>query len=140
LKKAGYECIHLSEVGMSRAEDAEILSWARKLDSVIVTLDSDFHAMLAVSGAKTPSVIRVRIQGFNAEAITGLRTVLGEFRSELSTGCLISIKARRTTSVTSCPSSRRVEDETPSPLVRKGASTWVEVRPRHVSPRVRTFS
>ena len=52
LRKAGYECIHVSEAGLHRAEDAQILKWARELDSVIVTLDADFHAMMAVSGAR----------------------------------------------------------------------------------------
>lgn len=98
LKKAGYECIHVSEAGMHRAEDAQILRWARELGSVIVTLDADFHAMMAVSGAKTPSVIRLRIQGLNGDAVAGLvQTVLGEFSSELSNGCLISVKTKKTT-------------------------------------------
>jgi predicted nuclease of predicted toxin-antitoxin system len=98
LRKAGYDCIHVSEAGMHRAEDAQILKWARELDSVIVTLDADFHAMMAVSGARAPSVVRLRIQGLNGEAVAGLvQTVLGEFGSELSNGCLISVKAKKTT-------------------------------------------
>jgi hypothetical protein len=35
LRKAGYECINVSEAGMHRAEDAQILVWASELGSVI---------------------------------------------------------------------------------------------------------
>jgi hypothetical protein len=26
----GYDCVHVGEIGLSRAEDAEILAWARQ--------------------------------------------------------------------------------------------------------------
>ena len=44
---------------MSKAADEEILDFAVGKNSIVVTLDSDFHAILAVSGAAGPSVIRM---------------------------------------------------------------------------------
>jgi uncharacterized protein (DUF433 family) len=51
LRKLGYECTHVGEAGMSRAADQEILAWAAGEKTTAVTLDADFHAILAVSGA-----------------------------------------------------------------------------------------
>lgn len=63
LRDFGYECDHAGDVGMSAAADEEILRFALARNAVVVTLDGDFHAILAVSGAVGPSVIRIRIQG-----------------------------------------------------------------------------
>lgn len=63
LREPGYECVHVGEVGTSTAADEQILEFALGRNSVCVTLDSDFHTILAVSGAVGPSVIRVRIEG-----------------------------------------------------------------------------
>lgn len=57
------ESMHVGEIGMSKATDDEILAWALQRDAVVVTLDADFHAILAVSGASRPSVVRFRLQG-----------------------------------------------------------------------------
>ncbi len=83
---------------MSRASDDEILAWALARNATIVTLDADFHAMLAVSGAKRPSVIRVRIEGLRApELVHVIHKVIKRFETEVANGCLLTIKARKTT-------------------------------------------
>ena len=63
-----------------------------------MTLDADFHAILAVSGAVGPSVIRIRIQGLRAEEISEcVRSVSRGFESELKAGSIVTVKARKTT-------------------------------------------
>jgi predicted nuclease of predicted toxin-antitoxin system len=57
---------------MSKAADDEILAWARGKKAIAVTLDADFHVILAVSGAVDPSVVRLRIQGLNGDAVADL--------------------------------------------------------------------
>lgn len=37
-----------------------------------MTLDADFHVLLALSGANSPSVVRIRIEGQRAEELASL--------------------------------------------------------------------
>jgi predicted nuclease of predicted toxin-antitoxin system len=84
--------------GCQRAADEEILGFALGKNGVVVTLDADFHAILAVSGAVGPSVIRIRIQGLRAmEIVERLLLAATRFGSELEVGSLVTVKARKTT-------------------------------------------
>ena len=93
----GHDCVHVGEVGMHNAADDEILAWAAT-GAIVVTLDADFHAILAVSSARGPSVIRLRIQGLRApEIATLIEKVIAEFRTDLQRGCLVTVKPHKTT-------------------------------------------
>jgi predicted nuclease of predicted toxin-antitoxin system len=97
-RELGYECSHVSESGMQRAKDEEILNFARDNGSVVVTLDADFHALIAVGGLSTPSVVRLRREGCRAEMAVGiLSPVLERYRVDLTRGALISVKEHRVT-------------------------------------------
>src|SRR6266705_6782569 len=61
------------EKGLATATDAKIIDFARQGGWIVVTLDADFHILLALSGATSPSVVRIRIEGQRAE---GLATLL----------------------------------------------------------------
>ena len=67
LRSEGWEALHVSETGLDRADDPEILEFARQRGMACVTLDHDFHAHLALSLSGSPSVIFVRIEGLSAE-------------------------------------------------------------------------
>ena len=98
LQNLGHDCVHVSEIGMSKAGDEEILAFSLGRNAVLVTLDADFHAILAVSGAQGPSVIRMRLQGLGAaEVVAVIRKVVASFDVELTRGCLITVKALKTT-------------------------------------------
>jgi len=98
LRSLGHDCIHVGEIGMSKAADEEILAFSLGRNAVVVTLDADFHAILAVSGAQGPSVIRMRLQGLGGpEVVEVVRNVLARFEAELKGGSLITVKARKTT-------------------------------------------
>ena len=63
-----------------------------------MTLDADFHTILAVSGASGPSVIRVRLQGLGAHEVVELvRRALAGFEADLKRGSLVTGKALKTT-------------------------------------------
>ena len=57
-----------------------------------------FHAILAVSRATAPSVIRIRMQGLDALAVAGLiQRVIADYIEELSRGSLVTVKPNKTT-------------------------------------------
>ena len=84
---------------MSRAADQEILALAVGENATLVTLDADFHTILAVSGATAPSVVRLRRQGWNALAVVEIvRNVVARFQAELEHGSMVTVKAHKITS------------------------------------------
>ena len=98
LRALGNECTHVGEIGMSKAADDEILAWSLGKNAIVVTLDADFHTILAVSGASGPSVIRLRIQGLGAQDVVDLiQKVLAGFGSDLKRGSLVTVKAHKIT-------------------------------------------
>jgi predicted nuclease of predicted toxin-antitoxin system len=83
---------------MSASGDTDILEHARTVGLIVATLDADFHAILAVSGASGPSVIRIRMEGLKGPAIARIiRKVLAEFEAELVVGAMITVKEQKTT-------------------------------------------
>jgi predicted nuclease of predicted toxin-antitoxin system len=54
LRELGLEATHTGAVGMARASDQDILERARREGETVVTLDADFHALLALSNANAP--------------------------------------------------------------------------------------
>jgi predicted nuclease of predicted toxin-antitoxin system len=60
LRGRGLDAVHAAEAGLSTAPDALILERAAAEGRVVVTLDADFHRLLAASEAVLRSVIRIR--------------------------------------------------------------------------------
>jgi predicted nuclease of predicted toxin-antitoxin system len=54
IRDAGIDTIHVGEIGMSEAEDSDIIQRARDEGRVVATLDADFHTLLALDVANTP--------------------------------------------------------------------------------------
>jgi len=65
----GIDAVHAADIGLSAASDSQILDHARTDHRVVVTLDADFHALLALSGAAVPSVVRIRPEGLRGPAL-----------------------------------------------------------------------
>lgn len=92
LSKIGIEAVHVGELGMAAVEDAEILAFAEQHSRVVVTLDADFHTLLARSGGAGPSVIRVRIEGLRATGLADLlKNVLEICEEDLGMGAMVSV-------------------------------------------------
>lgn len=92
LRERGWDVQHVSERGMSKAEDAAIIALARQEQRMVVTLDADFHALLAVAGATGPSVLRIRMEGLKADQVAALiERVLVLASDELSQGAMITL-------------------------------------------------
>jgi predicted nuclease of predicted toxin-antitoxin system len=96
LREAGIDAIHVGEIGCSTADDAAILQKGREEERVVVTLDADFHALLALSRATTPSVIRIRIEGlYGQKAADLIQAVLARCAKEVRQGAVITVQPRR---------------------------------------------
>jgi predicted nuclease of predicted toxin-antitoxin system len=92
LELAGVDAAHVGDLGMSEALDAEILDFATEDDRVVVTLDADFHGLLAERSARSPSVIRIRIEGLKStEAANVILRVIDTVRDELSRGAAVTV-------------------------------------------------
>jgi predicted nuclease of predicted toxin-antitoxin system len=92
LRELGLHAEHVGDCGFATADDRTILDEARRRGQILVTLDADFHAQLALSGAAAPSVIRIRIEGLKAERLAALlRGVLEQCSVDLKSGGMITI-------------------------------------------------
>ncbi|MBX7250640.1 MAG: DUF5615 family PIN-like protein [Candidatus Promineofilum sp.] len=96
LRSAGIDTIHTGEAGLASADDATIIQVASQEGRIVVTLDADFHALLALSGADKPSVVRIRIEGLRAEPLAALLlALLAERSAELEQGALLTVQPKR---------------------------------------------
>ena len=60
LRAAGHDVTIAREVGLRSATDQVVIETARREARVLVSADTDFGAILALSGAATPSFVLVR--------------------------------------------------------------------------------
>jgi len=96
LREAGIDTVHVGEVGYAAADDATILQRARDEKRTVVTLDADFHALLALSQAMYPSVIRIRIEGlYGGQAADLIQTVLARCSEDLEHGAMVTVQPKR---------------------------------------------
>lgn len=72
LVRLGFDAVHAGDIGMATAADHELAEYARREARTIITLDADFHALLALSNAALPSVVRVRMQGLRGKELAAL--------------------------------------------------------------------
>lgn len=92
LREAGYDVVHVGEIGLAHAADATILEAASTEQRWVVTLDADFHLLLAKANASTPSVIRIRQEGLKGpEAAALIHEVVVRCGGELARGALVSV-------------------------------------------------
>ena len=96
LQKMGMEAEHAGCLGLASASDETILDEGRDRGAIVVTHDSDFHALLALSNASSPSVIRIRIQGMKGGRIARvIQQVVHVTKSDLLAGAAVTVSERR---------------------------------------------
>lgn len=96
LNNAGHEAIHWSKFGNIRAEDEEIMAWARENQYVVFTHDLDFGSLLYATNAKAPSVIQLRVEHILPEIVgDAVLETLNIATEKLKDGTLITIDPRR---------------------------------------------
>jgi len=107
LRRAGHDAVHVSELGLQRAEDDEILRVALAEDRVIVSEDTDFGTLLARAGARAPSFVLIRSAAPmtpDAQAFL-IAAALPRLAVDLDAGC-IAVLARGRVRVRPLPITR----------------------------------
>ena len=96
LAAAGFEAAHWSTVGLHNASDVEIMGYARTHNYVVLTSDLDFGTILAATKGDKPSVVQIRADDVNPEAV-GLRVVAAvrQARVDLDSGALLTVDPDR---------------------------------------------
>ncbi|NUN49028.1 MAG: DUF5615 family PIN-like protein [Candidatus Brocadiae bacterium] len=93
---SGHDAVHVGDIGQASSTDSAILELARVQNRVVVTLDADFHAEMALSGATRPSVLRIRIEGLRADGLHELLDrVISLCESDIEAGALVSVEVQR---------------------------------------------
>lgn len=97
LAEAGFEAVHVGEVDLLTASDTSIVEYARANDLVVVTVDSDFAAMLAIEGAERPSVVQLRdVAELGPTAHRALLVAnLGAVAEDIEVGAIVSLSPTR---------------------------------------------
>ncbi len=92
LNENGWDTVHTGDVGLCRATDRQILEYARIEERMIITLDSDFHTILATENASSPSVIRVRQEGLNGPEFAKLFiNIFPKIHDALINGAMVTV-------------------------------------------------
>ena len=92
LHNLNIDSIHVGDIGMSASTDSDIIRKAQKDGLIVVTLDSDFHTILAANKSLEPSVIRIRIEGLKARGVSKIiQNVLLSASEEIKSGTAISV-------------------------------------------------
>lgn len=96
LRKQGLDAVHVSEIGWARAEDTKIIELAQIDNRIIITLDADYHAAVALTSAPSPSVIWIRVVNLrSSEYVEIIMSILNEYKEMLMNGVLITIRSDR---------------------------------------------
>lgn len=89
---AGWDVVHACHCGLATASDEQILQYAQANGRVICTLDADFHALLAVSGASGPSVVRIRREGMRGSEVASLLVLVwSEVSASIERGAVVTV-------------------------------------------------
>jgi len=92
LRHEGWDVVHTGDIGLSRSTDAQILEYARREGRVIITLDSDFHTILALTNATGPSVIRIRLEGLKGPDLAFLlKRIWPKVEPQIKKGAMVSV-------------------------------------------------
>lgn len=92
LKEAGWDVEHVSDLGMSQSSDRFILDFARTQGRTVVTLDADFHALLAVANESGPSVIRIRQEGLKGREVAALLLAIWpRIETRIEQGAMVTV-------------------------------------------------
>lgn len=96
LSGQGHDAVHVADVNLQGSPDVDVLAKARADDRVVVTADTDFGTLLALSGASGPSVVLLRRSGRRVhERAQIVLTVLDLVAGQLAAGAVVTVDNER---------------------------------------------
>lgn len=98
LAQEGWDVVHVSSLGLRAASDKVVLAAARDENRVLVSADTDFGALLAITHDPGPSVVLVRrVAGRRVDDLADILVAnLPQVDDDLQAGCIVVM------SVTGC--------------------------------------
>ena len=97
LEEAGFSATHWATVGVASAPDSEVMSFAKANELIVLTHDLDFSAMLAQTGDDGPSVLQIRSDDLNLDAIgSAVLSALREIEARPTQHLLVTVHPKRT--------------------------------------------
>ena len=96
LAEAGHDVTHIRLLGLAGHTDEDVMTLAVDEDRILVTTDTDFGTILALTGAAGPNVLLLRSVGDSVpERVTAILNVLPRIEDELSQGAVVAIEEDR---------------------------------------------
>ncbi len=97
LADAGHDVTHVFDLGLAQASDDTIMAHALADERAVVTADTDFVTILALTGARLPSVVLVRREsGRRVPELAALLIAnVTALEAELVDGCIVVVGADR---------------------------------------------
>ncbi|WP_141304993.1 DUF5615 family PIN-like protein [Moorella sp. E306M] len=96
LCKAGYDAIHVRDLGMAEVPDQLIFDLASRDNRIILTADTDFGTLLTTRQASSPSVVIFRQPDKRPATILALcRANLPGLSEVLQRGAVVVFQSRR---------------------------------------------
>ena len=97
LNESGHDAVHTRDRGIESADDSEVLRVALAELRVLVSADTDFGTILALTGEPQPSVIQFRrgTQRRPKQQVELLLANLGAVAEDLVAGAIVTIEQDR---------------------------------------------
>lgn len=96
LAEARHDVTHIRLLGLAGHTDDDVMALALDEDRVLVTTDTDFGTILALTGAAGPNVLLLRGVGDSiSERVTAILDVLPRIENDLSQGAVVVIEEDR---------------------------------------------
>ena len=90
LQKAGFEAIHVRDIGLHSASDPVIFEHAFKNDQIIISAGTDFGTLLALQQSPKPSVILFRTSNKHPQyQLSLLASHISEIKDTLISGSVV---------------------------------------------------
>lgn len=96
LREAGFEAMHVRDIGMHSASDIVIFEYASQNDQIIVSADTDFGTLLALRQYSKPSVILFRCTDKRPKSqLSLLISNIPEIKNALISGSIVVFEDKR---------------------------------------------